>query len=137
MRGYLNSHVPRMLTAYPCSTATMAAAMSPHAGQRRTIPAPRNSRCAPIARRARQDWQTRSVAVTSRAKTSSRTPAIAFPSVCMALASGRSKALGADAARVVPELDEEPRRLLHERRRPADVDARARAGRRAQLLEHR
>src|SRR5204862_6977945 len=50
--------------------------------------------------------------------------------------SARTESFRADGRRLVPELDQQSRRLLDERRRPTHVDGRLVLGRRRDLFEH-
>src|SRR5207248_4651753 len=113
------------ITYSPGSTTTVAATL-PQPGQRSTVPAPAYARCAPIGCSSPQPSHTRRAVVISTAKTSCSSPATPFPSVCRSSisASSGSEAFGVDVARVVAQLDQQPRGLLDERGRAADVDVR-------------
>src|SRR3954452_5807445 len=78
--------------------------------------------------------------VISTAKTSWKTPASAFPSVCRSpdsiSTSSWSKTLGVDGLRRVAQPDQQARRLLDERRRPADEDLWVLVRRRADSRQH-
>src|SRR3954471_16406793 len=94
-------------------SSVICSAMSPHAGQRRTAPAPRYSRCAPTGLCWPHEPQPRSTVVISAANSSPSSPAIALPSSHVACASALisssrwPEAFGADRARRVAEADEE------------------------------
>src|SRR5919197_429046 len=123
----LTLQVPRRLTAYSFGSTAMAAATSPQLGQRSTKPAPSYRRCEPIGFTLWHVAQTRGASVISATNTSRSTPAMLFPSVCSSIStSSWSEALGVHGGRQVPQLHEQPRRFLHERGRPADVDVRMR-----------
>src|SRR3954468_22099403 len=135
-----NRHAPVKCTTWRSGSAATTSAIWSQTGQRRTVPAPRYTRCAARTRSAPHDWHVCGATVMSAPKSSYRRPPSALPSSHRASSlissSGRSESLEADRGDVVAQADHQVGGSLDKGRRPADEDPWPSRRFRADVAEH-
>src|SRR3954464_14547070 len=133
-------HAPSRCTTWRSLRVAATRAIWSQTGQRRTLPAPRNRRCAPTGLSAPHRWHVCGASVISAPNISRSRPPSALPSSHVASllisSSCGTKAFGVDGGGVMAELDQELACALDERRRAADEDPWPAGRRRRDFAEH-